>query len=84
MKITRETIKEIKLIRKISGILLILIGIAGIVLPILPGWVLIFVGLSLLGINFYFIEVLKKYAQDKAENAKSRAKNIRNKKPKVE
>ena len=79
MKITRQTIKEIRLFRKISGVLLVIIGIAGIVLPILPGWVLIFVGLSLLVINFYFIEVLKDYAQKQTENAKSRAKKIRKK-----
>ena len=32
----------------VAGILLILLGIAGLILPILPGWVFIFSGLSLI------------------------------------
>jgi len=82
MKITRQTIKEMRLFRKISGVLLIVIGLAGIVLPILPGWVLIFIGLSLLGINIWFVELAKEYAQKQADKAKERAKNVRRKKPK--
>ena len=80
MKTTRETIKEIRLFRKISGVFLILLGIAGIILPILPGWVFIFIGLSLLGINFWFIEVAKEYAEKQAIKARERAKKLRAKK----
>jgi hypothetical protein len=37
---------------KVLGIILVIIGIAGIFLPILPGWLLIFVGLSLMRVLF--------------------------------
>jgi hypothetical protein len=34
---------------KIGGVLLILVGLIGLILPIMPGWVFIFAGLALLG-----------------------------------
>lgn len=36
------------IIKKISGGFLILLGISGIVLPILPGWVFVFGGIYLI------------------------------------
>jgi hypothetical protein len=39
-------------LRRILGIFLVIIGIAGIFLPIVPGWLLIFVGLALLRVLF--------------------------------
>ena len=40
-----------KLWRLVAGIALILLGIIGLIMPILPGWVFFFIGLSLLGIG---------------------------------
>ena len=77
MKITRQTIKEMRLFRKASGVLLIIIGAGGIILPILPGWILIFIGLSLLGINLWFVELAKEYAIKKTRRAKNAATKIR-------
>jgi len=65
MKLSKQQIKELKLARKAFGIFLILVGIAGVVLPILPGWILIFIGLGLLGIQIYYVERIKKYVRKK-------------------
>jgi hypothetical protein len=43
------TKKPGSLLTVIGGVVLIAIGILGLALPILPGWILIFVGLALLG-----------------------------------
>ncbi|MEI7690049.1 MAG: PGPGW domain-containing protein [bacterium] len=65
MRLSKHQTKELKLVRKVFGIFLILVGIAGIILPILPGWILIFIGLGLLGIQIYYVERIKKYVRKK-------------------
>ena len=65
MTLSKQQLKDLKIIRKVFGIILILVGIAGIVLPILPGWILIFIGLGLLGIQIYYVELAKKYVKEK-------------------
>ena len=40
------------ILRFVIGAILIPVGIAGIVLPALPGWLLIFVGIELVGLGF--------------------------------
>lgn len=47
--IDKFKLKKIHFWQSIFAIFLILIGISGIILPILPGWPLIFWGLFLLG-----------------------------------
>ena len=47
----------------IAGVLLILIGIAGLVLPILPGLVFIYFGLELLGFGLVIREIVAKYRE---------------------
>jgi uncharacterized protein YqgC (DUF456 family) len=49
--------------KKILGILLILIGLIGLIFPIMQGWIFIFLGLALLGnkrIKNFFSELWKK------------------------
>jgi len=41
--------KESSQFRKFGGRLLVIIGIAGIILPILPGWPFFFLGIIILG-----------------------------------
>ena len=41
-----------KLLRLISGLGLVLIGVAGIILPIMPGWVFLIPGLIILADYF--------------------------------
>jgi hypothetical protein len=44
----------VKLSRMLVGTTLVLAGIAGLVLPILPGWLLIIAGLALLARDFFW------------------------------
>ena len=39
----------IQLVRWVSGIALLLLGITGLILPIMPGWIFIIPGIALLG-----------------------------------
>jgi hypothetical protein len=57
----------LKKVAKISsGILLVLIGIAGLILPIMPGWVFIIPGLIILAEYFRPIRRLVDWAKHKA------------------
>ena len=67
----RQSIKESRLLRIGAGTILLLIGLAGLLLPILPGWILIFVGLSLLGVRIPYADRLLKYAQGKLSGQKA-------------
>ena len=56
--------------RTIFGAVLVGVGILGIFLPILPGWILIFVGIELLGIQIVFIENIKDFIKKKLAETK--------------
>ncbi len=73
-KVSRKHESIFDLFKLILGILALVIGIAGIALPILPGWLLVFVGLELLGIKIVFIDRLKEYAKEELAKAKRRGK----------
>ncbi len=64
----------LRIVRIVFGLLLVLIGIAGVVLPILPGWILIFVGIELLGIQLVFLDKIKEYAKKKLEGMANKKK----------
>jgi hypothetical protein len=51
----------------VSGIVLILIGLVGLVMPIMPGWVFIIPGLVILGEYFRPIKRLLHWARTKLE-----------------
>lgn len=55
------------MLKKIVGVVLMIVGIAGIFFPILPGWILIFVGLEIIGIRLVFFDKIKEYAKKKIE-----------------
>jgi uncharacterized protein (TIGR02611 family) len=57
----------------IAGGLVLLIGLAGLVLPVLPGWALIFVGLGILATEYVWARRLLMKAKDIATAAKERA-----------
>jgi len=57
------------IIKKFIGVFLITLGIAGLVLPILPGILLILIGLA-----FYHNRGIKEYIQEKVNNFKKRVK----------
>lgn len=58
----------------ILGCLALAVGLTGIFLPVLPGWIFIFVGLELLGIKIVFIDRLKQRALAEIENTKLKGK----------
>lgn len=58
-------------LKKIIGSFLIILGIIGLIFPILPGWIFIFIGLEFMGINLIFFDKIKEYVRKKLkENAK--------------
>lgn len=62
--------RVIGIVRTVAGIILIIIGISGIFLPILPGWILIFVGIELLGIQLVFVERIKRFVKERLDAQK--------------
>ena len=57
-----------KIFKIVSGIVLILIGIVGLILPIMPGWVFIIPGLVILGEYFAPARRLLEWARRKLED----------------
>jgi hypothetical protein len=51
------------------GIGLVLLGIAGLILPIMPGWVFLIPGLVILGDYFPPVKRLLHWAKEKAEKS---------------
>jgi len=47
--------------KMIAGGVLIIVGLVGLVLPVLPGLILIYLGLELLGFGLVIRELVKKY-----------------------
>jgi uncharacterized protein (TIGR02611 family) len=54
----------------VAGVAVVLVGVAGLVLPFLPGWLLIFVGLGILATEYVWAERLLKAAKRRAVQAK--------------
>ena len=54
----------------IAGGFLVLLGIAGLILPVLPGWVFIIPGLALLATEYVWAQRLLRIAKEKATQAK--------------
>ena len=61
-----------KVLRIAAGIGLVLIGIVGLILPIMPGWVFIIPGLAILADYFPPIRRLLDWAKSKLEGATGR------------
>jgi hypothetical protein len=57
----------------ILGILLILVGLVGLALPILPGWLLIFAGFAVLSTEYVWAERMLRRAKAVAAGAKEKA-----------
>ena len=58
--------------RAVLGSLLILIGIAGLFLPVLPGWLLIIPGLTVLARDFVWAERMHQWLKDRLDRARGR------------
>lgn len=59
-----------KTLRITIGVLLVIVGISGIFIPILPGWLIIFVGIELIGIQIVLLDRVKEYAKKQIEKTK--------------
>lgn len=67
--------KEVlKFLRIIFGVALVAVGVAGIFLPILPGWILVFVGIELIGIRLVFMEDIREFARQKINQISAKKK----------
>ena len=47
-------------LKKTVGILFVLLGFIGLILPVIPGAILLFIGLEFLGLRFLFVDRLLK------------------------
>ncbi len=54
-------------LRLAVGFVLVGIGLLGLLMPLLPGWLLIFVGLAVIGVKHPFVERLKERVREKAQ-----------------
>ncbi len=63
-----------KVLRIAGGILLVLIGIVGIILPIMPGWIFVVPGLVILADYFPAVKRLVDWAKRKLEEHDPRQK----------
>jgi uncharacterized protein (TIGR02611 family) len=59
-----------RIIVTIVGLIVLLVGLAGLLLPVLPGWALIFVGLAILATEYVWAQRLLRVAKQKATAAK--------------
>lgn len=64
-----------KIVVLVVGLTVVLIGLAGLMLPVLPGWVLIFVGLFILGSEFAWARWVLKVAKERGGHLVDAAKN---------
>lgn len=65
-----------KLIRIVWGVLLVLVGIIGLVVPVMPGWLFIIPGLVILSDYFPPIRRLLNWAKSKFEGTTKKEPNI--------
>jgi uncharacterized membrane protein YbaN (DUF454 family) len=56
-----------KFVAGLTGTLLVLVGIAGLVLPVLPGWLLIIAGLAVLRREFGWADRLADQSRTRVE-----------------
>ncbi len=57
-------------LKKAVGIFLVLLGFIGVIVPVMPGAIFVFIGLEFLGLRFLFIDrLLKRKEKDTASEA---------------
>lgn len=60
-----------------AGTVVVLVGVAGLVLPVLPGWALIFAGLAILAGEFVWARRLLDSAKRRVGNTVGRVRSLR-------
>jgi hypothetical protein len=61
MKKALKALVVLPFVKEIIGLGFIIVGLAGIILPILPGWIFIFYGMELLGLGFLLPVFVKNF-----------------------
>ena len=61
----------------IAGATLVLVGVAGLALPVLPGWALIFAGLAVLAGEFVWARRLLDSAKRRVKHATNKVRPLR-------
>jgi uncharacterized protein len=67
-----------RLVRISLGVFLILLGIPGLVLPILQGWLLLALGALLLSVDIPFFDRLVRWIEDRVPQMKKPLARVRN------
>ena len=70
-----------KLLELAAGIGLVVLGIIGLILPIMPGWVFLIPGLVILSRHFHWAKRLLDWARQKAGEAKDKLEGGARKSP---
>ncbi len=60
------------LFRTVGGFVLVVVGIIGLILPIMPGWIFLIPGLGLLAERYDWAKRLVAWAKQKAKTAVTR------------
>ncbi len=63
-----------EILRTAAGFILVVVGIAGLILPVMPGWIFLIPGLVILGERFKWAKRLVEWAKHKAALAKEKIK----------
>ena len=58
-----------RLLRIVGGFVMVLVGIVGLILPIMPGWIFLIPGLVMLSEHFDWAKRLVVWAKEKAKTA---------------
>jgi hypothetical protein len=67
----------------VAGFTLLAAGLAGLVFPILPGWLLIIVGLAVLATEYAWARSLLNTAKDRAKRVRTRLRRRKPPEPEV-
>lgn len=65
----------VKLIRTVAGSLLLVLGVVGLFMPVMPGWLFIIPGLALLARDFAWAERLQTAARQRLDRARGALDN---------
>jgi uncharacterized protein (TIGR02611 family) len=71
----------IRVVAVVGGTIMVLAGLIGLLLPVVPGWLLIFAGLAVLATEFVWARRLLDTAKAKATNIKDKVQKPGAKKP---
>jgi uncharacterized membrane protein YbaN (DUF454 family) len=66
------------IVRNALGVILILLGIPGLILPVLQGWLFLAVGAVLLSVDIPFFDKMVRWIEDRVPQLKKPLERVRN------